>query len=109
MLNRIEENMKFIHCQKRLYAHIPPILNALVKLKERVLLVDTSKSLRIAFEYVHEILDIEITSIMGKDMDGILDSSTMEESSYLSYPKTVNSATLTDIQILDDIFNKFSL
>ena len=109
MLSHIEENMKFINCYRRLYAHIPPILNALVKLKERVLSVDTSKGLRIAFEYVRETLDIEIISIMGKDINVNLDSSTLEENSHLTYPKAVNSATLTDIQILDDIFNKFSI
>ena len=98
---------KIIHCHKRMYAHIPEILDVLDKLIKRVLPLDTRLGLRVAFDCVNETLDRGIVSIIGKDTPFDTDalSGNISPTYYSDSKKDIPS----EMQILNDVFNKFAL
>ena len=107
MMNLINENWKFINCHRKMYAHIPPLLNALENLKERILSTAKQQNLRHVFDYAHETLDVVVASIISRDMS--LETGGLDEYTNPTYRSDVNDAIPTDIQILNDVFNKFAL
>ena len=110
IINRIHENMKFIRSYRALYAHLPIIIAGFEKLQEKILPTESYQSIGGAFNHVHEYVDLGIASIMRKDVDSASEGSeNMDEVIYPTYINSLNTANMSDIEILNNIFNKFSV
>ena len=109
IINRIHKNMQFV-TYRALYAHLPLIVQEFEKIQGKILLKASCPTIGAALKHVHEYLDIGIGSIMGKDVDNTReDAENMDGNICPIYINSQNTANMSDIQILNNIFNKFAI
>ena len=104
IMNIVQENIKCIRYYQGLYGHLSLILKELEDINDQLLFFDNRKGqIQLVFTEVHECLDLSMPLHFGRDISHNENSFKLfDDNNHPNYPNS-----MTDVQILNDIFKKF--